>query len=96
MLLWDSFGGSVKATQRQLFSEISSVNKLSSLVIIAFVESSGAGTTSDSGIISFPRGGRKDPVKPGQPYEAASVSLCFGALAVFPFCKTCFNFGARG
>ena len=96
MLLWDNFGGSVNATQRLLFFEIASVNKLSSLVMIALAERSGAGMTSDSKIISFPRGGRKDPEKPGHPYEAASVSLCFGDLAVFPSCKTCFSFGARG
>jgi len=67
---------------------MSSVNKSSPLTIIALEEIFGEGTTSPDGIISFPSGGRKDPVKPGHPYEAASVSLTLGDLAVFPFCKT--------
>lgn len=96
MLLCDSFAGSLKATQKQSFAVISSVNKLSSLAIVVFEDISGAGTVSPIGIISFPRGGRKSPVKPGHPYEAASTSLCLGDFAVFPSCKTCWNFDARG
>ena len=67
---------------------MSSTNKLSLLVITAFEGILGAGTTSPTGSISFPSGGRKDPVKPGHPYEEASVSLTLGDLAVFPSCKT--------
>ena len=71
------------------------MNKLSLLDMIAFDGSSGAGTTSSSETISFPSGGRKYPVKPGHPYEAASVSRCFD-FELFPFCRTFLNFGARG
>jgi len=85
----------VKARQRQLFSEISSVNKLSSLDIVAFEERCGAGTTWLSAIISLLSGRRNDPVKPGHPYKAASVIRCFD-LGFFPFVKTCLNFGANG
>ena len=94
MLLCESLGGSEKATHTDLFASMSSVNKLSWLLYSTLSEAFGGDifVSPSNGWISLLKGGLAEPVKPAHPYEAASVSLVFGAFAVFPGCKTSLSF----
>jgi hypothetical protein len=82
--LCDSFGGSLNATQRQSLESIFSANKPSELVNIALEETVGVSNGSPVGTISLLKGGRRAPLNPGQPYDAASVSRFLSDLALFP------------
>ena len=86
ILLWESFSGSVKATHTESLAMIGSVKRLSWLENSTFVGAVGGSTfvSSSNGCISLLKGGRTDPVKPGQPYAEASISRVFGDLAVLP------------
>ena len=99
MLLCGNFSGSLNDTHHAKFGSISSRNKLSGKGSSIKSAPGGGGiltSFSSIGYNSLLSGGLRDPLKPPQPYAAASFNDIFGSLAVRPFFKTVANFAHSG
>lgn len=99
ILLCGNFSGSLNETHHAKLGSISSRNKLSGSG--SSIRSTPGGgrifvSVSSIGYNSLLSGGRKDPLKPPQPYAAASFNCIFGSLAVRPLFNTLDSLPHRG